>query len=42
MVGVVKLSGLWPADVPLYLQWWIADASAVQGVSASNALVGTP
>jgi hypothetical protein len=34
-----------PAGVPpgteIYLQWWVQDSQAVQGYSASNALVAT-
>ncbi|MGH7151931.1 MAG: hypothetical protein ACREIU_14590, partial [Planctomycetota bacterium] len=31
----------WPVDVSLLLQIWVVDASAPQGVAASNAIAGT-
>jgi hypothetical protein len=43
--GLIVLSGDWPAGVPsgaqIYMQWWVLDGQAVQGYSASNALVAT-
>jgi hypothetical protein len=42
--GAVALSGDWPAGIPsgfqFWLQFWTADAAAVKGFSASNALTG--
>ena len=42
--GAAAWSGAWPGGLPtgssIYLQAWIADAQAVQGVSASNGLRG--
>ncbi len=43
--GELALAGAWPAGVPsgtqVFLQAWIDDAGAPQGLSASNALVAT-
>lgn len=41
--GLIILEGDWPAGIPsgmqLTLQWWVQDGAAVQGYSASNALL---
>ncbi len=43
--GTASFAGTWPGGLPtgsaLYAQAWIVDAGAVQGVAASNALLGT-
>ena len=40
--GAVSLQGTWPSGIPsgfqFWLQFWTADAAAVNGFSASNAL----
>ncbi len=41
-LGSHTFEGLWSGEVPVWFQCWIADPVAVQDLSASNALVGTP
>jgi hypothetical protein len=45
VAGATAFGGTWPGGLPsgsrLYAQAWIVDAGAVQGVAASNALLGT-
>ncbi len=41
-VGSHTFEGLWSGQAPLWFQCWIVDAVAVQGLSASNAMVGMP
>ncbi len=42
--GAALFGGTWPGEMPsgstLYAQAWIVDAGAIQGVAASNALLG--
>jgi hypothetical protein len=41
-IGNHSFEGLWSGGVPVLFQCWIADPSAIQGLSASNAVIGTP